>query len=74
MERIATVASECFSVNQNRQQECHQRRDQLKWGILKLAREILNKKAVTSFSNMLKDCLMLSVVIMIGAALTLILG
>jgi hypothetical protein len=37
-------------------------------------REIMDKKAVTSFLNILKDCLMMSVVVMIGAALTLLLG
>ena len=37
-------------------------------------RGIMDKKAVTTFANILKDCLMMSVVIMIGAALTLLLG
>lgn len=37
-------------------------------------REVMGKKAVTTVLNILKDCLMLSVVIVIGAALTLLLG
>jgi len=36
--------------------------------------EIMDKKAVATFLNILKDCLVMSVVIMIGAALTLLLG
>ena len=57
MERIATVAPECFFVNRNMRQVT-----------------MVDKKALTFFSNILKDCLVMSVVIMIGATLTLLFG
>jgi hypothetical protein len=37
-------------------------------------RVIMDNKAVTTLINILKDCLMMSVVVMIGATLTLLLG
>jgi hypothetical protein len=37
-------------------------------------REIIDKKAVSIFVNILKDCLTLSAVILIGAVLTVLLG
>ena len=37
-------------------------------------RGIVDKKTASTFANILKDCLTLSVVIMTGAALTFLLG
>ena len=37
-------------------------------------REIMESKVIIAFVSILKDCLMMSVIIMIGAALTLLLG
>lgn len=36
--------------------------------------EVIDKKTAAAFSNILKDCIVMTVIVMIGAVLTLLLG